>query len=72
VARAGDRMGTYRILVGGPDVKKPFKDLVIDGRIITKLIFKKWHERGKDWIALAEGKDSWRELVIVGMNLRVP
>jgi hypothetical protein len=47
------------------------KDLGVDGRIILKWIFKKW-DGGKDWIDVAQDRDSWRALVNAVMNLRVP
>jgi hypothetical protein len=48
------------------------KDLDVDGRIILKLIFKKWRE-GMDWIDLAQDRDSWwRVLVNAVMDLRIP
>jgi hypothetical protein len=43
----------------------------IDGKIILKLIFKKW-EGGMDWIELAQDRDRWRALVNVVMNPQVP
>jgi hypothetical protein len=43
----------------------------VDGRIILKWIFKQW-DGGKDWIELAQDRDSWRALVNAVMNLRVP
>jgi hypothetical protein len=43
----------------------------VDGRIISKWIFKKW-DGGMDWIKLAQDKDGWRDLVNEVMNLRVP
>jgi hypothetical protein len=48
-----------------------FRDPGIDGRIILKLIFKKW-DGGMDWIELAQDRDRWRALVNAIMNLRVP
>jgi hypothetical protein len=43
----------------------------VDGRIILKLIFKKWGG-GMDWIELAQDRDRWRVLVNAVMTLRVP
>jgi hypothetical protein len=51
--------------------KTQLEDTNVDGRIILKLIFKKWDvgERGMDWIVLAQDKDKWRALVTGVMNL---
>jgi hypothetical protein len=43
----------------------------VDGRIILKLIFKKW-DGGMDWIELAQDRDRWRTLVNAVTNHRVP
>jgi hypothetical protein len=39
VACTGDRKGAYRILVGKPEGKTPFRRLSVDGMMILKLIF---------------------------------
>ena len=43
----------------------------MDGKIILKLIFKKWNGN-MDWIDRAQGRDWWRAFVNTVMNLRVP
>jgi hypothetical protein len=44
VARIGALRGEYRVLVGRPDEKIRYhlEDLGVDGRIMLKLILKKW------------------------------
>jgi hypothetical protein len=46
------------------------EELDLDGRIILKLVFKRW-DGGMDWIDLARYRDSWLSLVIGVINLRV-
>jgi hypothetical protein len=41
----------------------------VDGRIILKLIFKKW-DGGMDWNELAQDRDRWRAVVNAVMNVR--
>jgi hypothetical protein len=41
----------------------------VDGRIILKLIFKKW-DGDMDWIELAQDRDRWRAVVNAVMNFR--
>jgi hypothetical protein len=47
------------------------EDPGVDGRIILKLLFKKW-DGGMDWIDMAQDRDKWRALVNAVMNLSVP
>jgi hypothetical protein len=43
----------------------------VDGRIILKLIFRKW-DGGMDWTKLTQDRDRWRDLVKAVMKLRAP
>jgi len=45
----------YRVMVGRPKGKRP---LGVDGRIVLRWIFRKWHG-GMDWIELAQNRDRW-------------
>ena len=72
VARMGEEMGVYRVLVGKPEGKRlvgrPRRRWV--DNIRTDL-----QEVGcgyMDWIGLAQDRDRWRRLVSAVMNLRVP
>jgi hypothetical protein len=44
-SRYGERRGTYRVLVGKPEKKKPLGRLGLHGSIILKWSFKKWNGR---------------------------
>ena len=47
------------------------EDVGIDGRIILKWIFMKWHG-GVDWIDVAHDRDRWRAVLNAVMNVRFP
>jgi len=53
VACKKESRGSYRFLVGRPEVKSKLKDTGVDVRIILKWIFKKLHGEAV-WIYLAE------------------
>ena len=71
VARMGEERGTYRVLVGKPEGKKP----LARPRRRWVNIRMDLQEVGcgyVDWIGLAQDRDRWRTLVSTAMNLRVP
>jgi hypothetical protein len=72
VALLGEKRTAYRLLAGKPDGKRP---LVRSGRrwvgnIKMDLVEIGWG--GVDWIGLAQDRGSWRAVVHVVMNSRVP
>ena len=72
VARMGEEKGVYKVLVGKPEGKRP---LGRPGRRCVDNIRMDLQEVGsgyRDWIGLAQDRDSWRKLVSAVMNLRVP
>jgi hypothetical protein len=48
------------------------EDPGVDGKMIFKLIFKKWDGGGMDWIDMAQDRDRWWAVVSAVMNLQVP
>ena len=72
VARMGEKMGMYRVLVGKPEGKRPLRR---PRRRWVDNIRMDLQEVGLgyvDWIGLAQDRDRWRKLVNAVMNLRVP
>ena len=71
VARMGEVRGTYRVLVGKPEGKRPLgrpRRRWVDIRMDIQEV-----ECGcVDWIGLVQDRDRWRTLVSAVMNLRVP
>jgi len=71
VARMGEERGTYRVLVGKPEEKKP---LGRPRRRWVNNIRMDLQEVGcgyMDWIGLVQDRDGWRRLVSAVMNFRV-
>jgi len=68
----GEETGVYRVLVGKPDGKRPLgrprRRWVDNIRMDLQEVVCGY----MDWIGLAQARDSWRTLVSVVMNLRVP
>jgi hypothetical protein len=72
VARIGERMSTYRILVGKPEGKRPLRRPGRRWEDNIKMDLREIGWDGIDWIDLAQDRDQWRALVNTVMNLRVP
>jgi len=67
VARMGQGIGVYRVLVGKPEgrPRRRWEDNI-------KLDLQKVGGDCGDWMELAQDRDRWRTLVSTVMNLRVP
>jgi len=72
VARMGEKIGVYRVLVGKPEGKiplgRPRRRWVDNIRLDLQGVGCGY----MDWIGLAQDRDRWRTLVCAVMNLRVP
>ena len=72
MARMGEERGVYRVLVGKPEGRR---SLGRHRRRWVDNIGMELQESGcgyMDWTGLAQDRESWRTLVSVVMNLRVP
>jgi hypothetical protein len=71
VARIGEKMNAYRLLVGKPDRKRPL------GRSRRRWVDNIRIDLGEmgwgdvDWIGLAKDRNKWRALMNSVLNLRV-
>jgi hypothetical protein len=72
VARMGEGRGTYRILVGRPEGRRPLGRPRRRWEENIKMDLQEVGWRGMDWIDMAQDRDRWRALVSAVMNLRVP
>ena len=68
----GDRTGTYKVLIGRPEEKKPFGKPRRRLKDNIKNYIQEEGWGGVDSIHLVRNKDSWCELVNAVMNLQVP
>jgi hypothetical protein len=72
VARMGEKINAYRLLVGMPEGKRPLgipRRRWVDN-FKMDLLEIGWG--GVDWIGLAQDRDKWRAVVNPAMNFRVP
>ena len=69
VARMGYRKGTYRVLLGRPEGRRPFGRLRHRWEDNIKMEEVGW--RGMGWIDLAQDWDRWRALVNAAVSLRI-
>jgi len=65
----GDRRGTYRVLVGRPEGRRPLGRPRRRWEDNIKVDLHEVGWGGMDWIDLAQDKDTWRALVIIVMNV---
>ena len=72
VAHMGYRRGTYRVLVGKPDGKKPLGRPRCRWDDNIKMDLQEVGCGGMDWIKVAQDRDRWQELVNAAMDLQVP
>ena len=72
MARVGDRIGAYRVLVRKPEGKRPLGRPRRRWEDNIKMNLQELGCGDMEWIDLVQDKDSWRALVNAVMNLRVP
>jgi hypothetical protein len=72
VVRMGEVRGTYNILVGKPEGRKPLGRPRRRWEDNIKMDLREIGLGDVDWIHLAQDKDRWRALVNTVMNLRIP
>ena len=71
VARMGGG-SAYRVLVGKPEGKRPLGRPRVRSEDNIKVDLQDVGCGGKDWIDLAQDRDSWWDLVNAVMNVQVP
>ncbi|KAJ4446906.1 hypothetical protein ANN_13607 [Periplaneta americana] len=72
VARMGESRNAYRVLVGGPEGKRPLGRPRRRWEDNIKMDLREVGYDDREWINLAQDRDQWRAYVRAAMNLRVP
>ena len=72
VARMGNRIGVYRVLVAKPEGKRLFGRARLRWENNIKMDLQEVECGGMDWVELTEDRERWLALVNAVMNLRVP
>jgi hypothetical protein len=67
----GEEKGTYRVLVGKPEGKRPLGRPRHRWEDNIRMDLQEVGCGGIDWIELAQDRDRWRAIVNAVMNLRV-
>jgi hypothetical protein len=68
----GESRLSHRVLVGGPDRKRPLGRPRLRWEDNIKMDLQEVGFEGMDCIDVAQDRDRWRALVNMAMNLRVP
>ena len=71
VARMGEERGVYRVLLGKPEGRRPWRRPRHRWVDNIRMDLQEVGCGYMDWIGLAQDRDSWRTLVSAVMNLRV-
>jgi hypothetical protein len=71
VARMGEEIKVYKVLVGKPEGKRPLGGPRRRWEDGIRLDLKVIGLGGVDWNRLAQDRDRWRDVVSAVMNLRV-
>ena len=72
MARTGEGRGVHRVLVGKPEGKRPLGRPRRRWEDNIKMDLQEVGGCCRDWMGLAQDRDSWWALVNTVMNLRVP
>jgi hypothetical protein len=72
VARMGEKMNAYRVLLGKPEGKRPLGRTGRRWEDNIKIDLRRVGWGSMDWIDVAQDRDQWRPLVNTVMNIRVP